>query len=112
MLTFDQAIEKLRSNPAAFNTTDALRSLANEVSIAADGKITVLYSGPVVDGASSSEIVKSMLENGADIRVIDKTDAAKLMESREFLAAWADAYGLTPEDMFDPNFDSDEEISH
>lgn len=93
-LTSDQAIDLLRERPAAYDTPDKLRALAAQVDADAAGRVTVLYSGPAAKGASSSQVIKAMLESGEDIRVIDKSEAAKLLQSREFLNSVAKAYGL------------------
>lgn len=75
-LTAQQANDALNG----VNTVDQLRDLINQLSIEADGKTTILYSGNTADGVSNAQIVQGMLNNGDDIRVIDKTEAAKFLD--------------------------------
>ncbi|MBU0792145.1 MAG: hypothetical protein KKC55_17005 [Gammaproteobacteria bacterium] len=88
-LTANQAIQQLLDNPSAFATTESLLGLVNQLSVEASGKVTVLYSGSLGQDAfgksvSSGEVVKNLVDRGADIRVIDKTEAAKFISSRDF----------------------------
>jgi hypothetical protein len=78
-LDFEDAKKQL----AGANTKEALLKLVNEVDIAAEGKVTVLYSGDLdVDGAkvSANDIAEKMAGD-PNIRVINKTDAVKLLAS-------------------------------
>ncbi|WP_307188955.1 calcium-binding protein, partial [Massilia sp. Root335] len=94
ILTSAQAISLLNTNPDAYITLDSLRALATQVDVSATGKVTVLYSGPIAPGISSTGIINGMLANGEDIRVIDNTEAAKFLKSDAFLAKVADAHGI------------------
>lgn len=93
-LTFDQAIALLHEQPGEYDTPNKLRALAAQVDADAPGRVTVLYSGPSAKGVSSSNIIESLLESGEDVRVIDRSDAAKLLQSDEFLHSVAKAFGL------------------
>lgn len=86
-LTSAEAIALLRSNPDAYTTVDSLRSLANQVDVSATGKVAVLYSGPIASGISTAGVIKGMLANGEDIRVIDKTQAAAMLTTCCLVAA-------------------------
>lgn len=88
-LTANQAIQRLLDNPAAFSTEESLLGLVNQLSVEATGKVTVLYSGSLGQDAfgksvSAGAVVENLVERGADIRVIDKTEAAKFIKSRDF----------------------------
>lgn len=88
-LTASQAIQRLLDNPAAFSTEESLLGLVNQLSVEATGKVTVLYSGSLGQDAfgksvSAGAVVENLVERGADIRVIDKTEAAKFIKSRDF----------------------------
>jgi hypothetical protein len=79
------------------NTTDDLLKLVRDVDIAAEGKVTVLYSSDLdVDGVkvSAADIAKEMAGD-PDIGVINKTAASKLLESDDFLKVLR-IRGLTP----------------
>ena len=64
-----------------------------KVDVYSDGRTTVLYSGKV-DGISSNDIVVQMMKDGADVRVINKTTAAKFLESPKFLAAVSECFSI------------------
>jgi hypothetical protein len=85
-LTSAQAITLLFDNPTTYSSPEALLELARQVSIEASGSVTVLYSGTVGD-AHSTDVVKSLIANGTDVRVIDKTEASLFLNSDEFLEA-------------------------
>jgi hypothetical protein len=103
-LTSDQAIVLLREQPDAYDTPDKLRALAAQVDADASGRVTVLYSGPSAKGVPSSQLIKSMLESGEDIRVIDNSEAARLLQSDEFLHSVANAYGIRPKPLIDGTY--------
>ncbi|MEQ1559943.1 MAG: hypothetical protein ABL933_13525 [Methyloglobulus sp.] len=94
--TLNDALQKLNS---LTSTGDALKtelvSLVKQVSVVTEGvsinATTLLYSGKI-NGVASFEIVKTML-NDPNIRVVDKTIAAQLLSSNDFLAKVAAAYG-------------------
>ena len=89
--TLQDALNALSSTPA---TTDALMSLVQQASIDATGAITIFYSGNVGD-VNAGSIVNSMLNSGADIRVIDKSVAGELLSSDAFRSKVAEAFGIT-----------------
>jgi hypothetical protein len=93
-LTADQATALLRENPDSYITPTQLRALAAQVDADAPGKLTVLYSGSVAKGVWSSDVINAMVESGEDVRVIDKSQAADFLKSREFYQAVAKAYDI------------------
>lgn len=93
-LTAQQAIDLLRANPTAYATTTALGDLVAHVSTYATGSVTVFYGGKI-DGIDAGEAVQAMLRDGADIRVLDKTEAFSFLNSRDFRSAAAQAFGTT-----------------
>ena len=97
-LTSDQAVDLLRTNPAAYRTQDALRALAAEVDANSPGRVTVLYSGPVTGDFTSNDIIKAMREAGEDVRVINGSQAVKFLESDDFYNAVAKAYHVEKKD--------------
>lgn len=98
-LSAAEAIELLRSNPGAYSTPDALKALAAQVDISTSGSVTVIYSGSSAGGISAHSIVQGMIFNGDDIRVIDRTPAAAFLESLDFRAAAARAFGASLGDL-------------
>ncbi|MCP5434346.1 MAG: putative Ig domain-containing protein [Chromatiaceae bacterium] len=80
------------------STGDLLKSdlmnIIGQVSVQAEGAVTVLYSGGVAGGPGSSEIIENMLENDLDIRVVDESAAAKLIETDSFRRKVAEAFGI------------------
>ncbi|MDO5611032.1 MAG: hypothetical protein Q4G62_09745 [Pseudomonadota bacterium] len=103
-LTAEEAISLLRQQPLAYQTPEQLRVLAGQVDANPSGRITVLYSGPSAKGVESSQIIKSMLETGEDIRVINTSEAAKLLQSREFLNSVAKAYDVPARPLIDGTY--------
>lgn len=93
-LTANEAIDLLHKSPGAYATPDQLRMLAARVNADAPGRLTVLYSGGVSNGVGSGDVIKAMVVAGEDVRVINKSQAAIFMESRDFMGAVAKAYGL------------------
>ncbi|MEZ4529384.1 MAG: hypothetical protein R2855_00015, partial [Thermomicrobiales bacterium] len=71
-----------------------LINLIGQVSVHAEGAVTLLYSGSVAGGPGSSEIIDNMLNSGLDIRVVDKSVAAQLIKSEDFLRKVAEAFGI------------------
>src|SRR4051812_40771313 len=63
---------------AAKVTTDVMPGMTQ-------GSITLLYSGPV-DGVSSSNVIKAMMDQGLDggVRLLDKTQVGQFLSSLEF----------------------------
>lgn len=84
-LTVDEANALLRAKPAEYRSGESLRALAARVDADAPGRITSLYSGPAARGTWSTDVVRAMMEMGDDIRVINRSEAAKFLESRGFL---------------------------
>ncbi|MFZ5636662.1 MAG: peptidoglycan-binding protein [Pseudomonadota bacterium] len=93
-LTAEEAIELLRKNPNDYATKEALRDLAAQVDANAKGQLTVLYSGPAANGVWSTQVIDAMVEAGENVRVINKSEAAKFLTSDDFYHALANAYGL------------------
>jgi Ca2+-binding RTX toxin-like protein len=105
-LTLQQALSQLSSQPAKYNSVQALYDLVKQVNINATGRVTILFSGETVSyGAnnkpiiSRQDIVNAMKLNGESIRIIDDTDAAKFLNSQEFKLALAGQYGLDGRDL-------------
>ncbi len=93
-ISFEQATAELRTRPGNYVTAEQLRELAARVNADASGRITVLYSGPAARGIWSTDVINAMMDMGEDIRVINGSQAAKFLESRDFYNALADAYGV------------------
>lgn len=107
-LDLTQAFEALNTT---VSTSEALRALVAEVNVNenATGTVTVAYSGTVdgtVDGIKNRDIARSMAAADSNIRIIDKTAASILVESRGFQTKVAEAYGVNPVDYFDNTFTS------
>ncbi|UXA49273.1 peptidoglycan-binding protein [Xanthomonas prunicola] len=100
-ISAQDAIDRIRQNPGDYQTPDSLRSLAAQVDANASGKVTVLYSGPAAKDIWSTDVIGSMIESGEDIRVIDKSQASKFLNSREFYTALADIYEISPRELID-----------
>jgi hypothetical protein len=93
-LSAKDAIDLLHKNPGAYATPDQIRALAARVDANATGRLTVLYSGGVGKGVWSSDVIDGMVAAGEDVRVIDKSEAAKFMKSKDFIGAVARAYDI------------------
>ena len=103
-ITHDQAVARLLSNPSSYSTLDALRALAQEVTLDArsgftQGTVTVLSSGKVTDSLSATSVVQAMVDQGADIRVINKTQVSALLNDTEFLRAVSRVTGVPLDDI-------------
>ena len=105
-LTLQQALNQLSSQSGQYNSVQALYDLAKQVNINATVSVTILYSGQSTSyGANGKPIVSTealfdaMKLNGESIRIIDDTDAAKFLGSKEFKDALAQQYGLTEADL-------------
>jgi hypothetical protein len=103
-LTNEEAIERLRQNPRDYVTPETLRSLAAQVDADASGKLTVLYSGPAANGIWSTEVINAMTEAGEDVRVINKSQAAQFLTSRDFYSALAEAYDIPARPLIDGSY--------
>ena len=101
-LDLTQAKAALASLVSGSYTTNDLLNLARQVDISATGSVTILYSG-TVNGEAAYLIAKEMAED-SDIRVIDKTQAAKFLQSDEFMIALGRTQGIDPNDMLNGNF--------
>lgn len=73
-----------------------LLNLISQVSVHAEGSVTVLYSGKV-EGTNAWEIVNQMIAEGRDVRAIQKTLAAQVLNHDDFRAKVAVAFGLDVE---------------
>ena len=98
-LTAGAAVESLRNNPDKYRTLNELRELAKQVDIDSPGKVTVLYSGDMADRVSAWNVVKAMEVAGENVRLIDRTEINKFLNSREFISATADAHGIRANDI-------------
>ncbi|MGN7918061.1 peptidoglycan-binding protein [Lysobacter sp. 22409] len=103
-LTSQQAIELLRRSPEAYRSPEQLRQLAAQVDADSPGQLTVLYSGPTAKGVWSSDVIDSMVEANEDVRVINKSEAAKFLKSRDFFSAVADAYDIPVRPLIDASY--------
>lgn len=93
ILSYDEAIAELEKLTSSGKyTVKDLMALGSQVSVETaqgmtQGSVTLLYSGPV-EGVSSGKIIEGMIEQDADIRVIDKTQAGAFLKSKEFSDAF------------------------
>ncbi|MDP2974721.1 MAG: hypothetical protein Q8N45_00780, partial [Anaerolineales bacterium] len=98
MLTLAQALTKLDElKDSGKVTTTKLMDLAAQVSLDTapgftQGSVTLLYSG-TINGVSSTDYIKDMIAQNADIRVIDKTNVGQFLADNEFVKAWKLAGG-------------------
>lgn len=89
ILTYDEAIAELAKLTSSGNyTVRDLMALGSRVTVATasnmtQGSVTLFYSGPV-NGVGSGTLIDNMMQKGADIRVIDKTQAGVFLKSEEF----------------------------
>ncbi|CAD0353800.1 peptidoglycan-binding protein [Xanthomonas hortorum pv. gardneri] len=100
-ISAQDAIDRIRQSPDDYQTPESLRSLAAQVDANASGKVTVLYSGPAAKDIWSTDVIGSMIDSGEDIRVIDKSQASKFLNSREFYTALADIYEISPRELIE-----------
>ncbi len=91
-LSHQQAIALLQDHPDDYRTPDALKDLANQVSVYSDGQVTLLYGGMVHKDISSNDLVELMVANKEDIRAINKTPVAAFLQSEDYLEAVAQAH--------------------
>lgn len=88
-------------NLSSEQKTQELFNIANQVDVNSDGAVTILYSGVVnkpadgSQGISANTIIEQMVTDQQDVRVINKTDAAKFLSSEDFNAALADTADLS-----------------
>ncbi|WP_144436310.1 peptidoglycan-binding protein [Lysobacter antibioticus] len=104
-LSADEAIALLRGNPSQYATPQELRELAAQVDADSSGRLTVLYSGPAAKDIWSTDVINAMRAAGEDVRVINGSQAADFLESRDFKHAVAVAHGLPdPEPLITGNY--------
>ncbi|MFZ5557165.1 MAG: VCBS domain-containing protein [Pseudomonadota bacterium] len=94
MLTLDQALDELAKLTAPGNTytTKQLMDLAAQVSLDAapnytQGSVTLLYSGQI-NGVDSNDYIRRMIDDDADIRVLNKTHVGQFLGDPEFQKKW------------------------
>ena len=99
MLTLDQAFTELAKLTASGKaTTQQLMDLAAKVTLDtasgySQGSVTLLYSGEI-NGVRSSKYIADMIDEAADIRVVDKTQLGRFLAQDDiFKAAWLAAGG-------------------
>ncbi|MCL1553161.1 peptidoglycan-binding protein [Xanthomonas nasturtii] len=100
-LSAEDAITLLRERPDAYRSGEDLRTLAAQVDANAPGRVTVLYSGPAAKGIWSTDVIAAMVEMGEDVRVINGSEAAKFLESKDFYSALADVYDIDVDQLID-----------
>lgn len=105
MMTLKEALSALAelTKPGATYTTKQLMELAAQVTLdtAPDikqGSVTLLYSGKI-NGVESTDYIKRMIADGADIRVIDKTQLGQFLANGLFKDAWINIGG-TEADLY------------
>ena len=98
-LTADAAEDALLKDPEAYSTREGLRGLARQVSIESPGRVTVLYSGDVANRVSSWNVVTAMDAAGEEIRIIDRSQAVKFLNSDEFIQLVARVHGVQATDI-------------
>ena len=107
MLTLDQALIELAelTAPGKTYTAKQLADLAAKVSVdvasgSTQGSVTLLYSGRIND-VPSTDYIGKMIKDGADIRVIDKTQVGTFLASEDFQKAYK-ATGASQSQLFHP----------
>jgi len=105
MMTLKEALSALAelTKPGATYTTKQLMELTAQVTLdtAPDikqGSVTLLYSGKI-NGVESTDYIKRMIADGADIRVIDKTQLGQFLANGLFKDAWTNIGG-TEADLY------------
>ena len=91
--TAQQAIDLLRADPSAYASLDQLKGLVAQTDIFASGSVTVFY-GRTISGVGVGDAIESLMGQRHDVRVLDKTEAFKFLNSDDFKAAVAKAYGI------------------
>jgi hypothetical protein len=101
-MAYNTLSDALDALDAVASSGDALKAdllnLVRQVSVHAEGAVTVLYSGNA-SGWNAGRIVQEMLDTGEDIRVVNKTLASEFLRSDAFRARVADAFGIDFEDL-------------
>lgn len=97
-----EALAEIKANPNEFRTPDALRALADRVSVVSSGRITILYSGPLgMAGVPTNDFVEALNRQGLDTRNINKTELSALLNDPIYRQAAADAFGESIKDIAD-----------
>ena len=108
-LNLAQAKSALAELTKGHYTTDDLFNLVQKVDISASGSTTILYSGNV-NGIKTSIIAEEMANN-PNIRIINKTDAARFLMSDEFIKALGATQGFSLAQMRNEDFSNPQKIS-
>ena len=108
-LNLVQAKEALAELVKGSYTTVDLFNLVQKIDISADGSTTVFYSG-AVNGVKTIVIAEEMANN-PNIRIIDKTDAAKFLMSDDFIKALGATKGFSLAQMRNGGFSSPEKTA-
>lgn len=103
-ITYTTAISSLED----CQSLDDILKLADNTSIKTTGKVTVLYSGKLDNGTKTGDIIESLIAEKADVRLINNTAAAELMESDDFIEAVGHQFGVDLKEMKDSKFSSEE----
>lgn len=102
----EAALENLSKYPERFNKPEAFQDLVRGISVDTPGNVTLLYSGMLNTDVSSNNLALALARQDKDLRLIDKTEAAKFLSSDECINAVANIHGTTPkkvrEDYSDP----------
>ena len=97
-LTLQAAYQELSNNFAFYSNPanrQALLELVGRVDATnSTGAVTLAYSGPMNSGLHSTDVINTLKANDENVRLIDKTDAGKFLESREFRDVVAKSFGL------------------
>lgn len=56
-ISASDAITRLQTNSSVYTTPEALKALVAQLDITATGNVTILYSGNVSNGISSSSVI-------------------------------------------------------
>jgi len=75
-------VSEANAKLATITTESGLRDLISQLDVNASGSVTLLYSGGITAGTEAKDIIGSMLDNGDDIRVLDKTYASDFLSFR------------------------------
>lgn len=97
-ISAEAAISLIKANPAAYQTAESLSNLVSHLDVAANGAVTVFYGGKL-NGQNAVDIVDGLVRQGADIRVLDKTQVYSFLVSDTFKDAVAKAFGTTLDDL-------------
>lgn len=102
-----QAIALLQAEPAQFRTYESLRSLLAQVSVKADGDMTLLGSGRLANNLHTADVVEALRQEGRSVRTFQDTDAARLLASSAFRNALNGASPSTVNDNLHNSLQSD-----